>query len=111
MTEMNEIALHAKHKARPSTAVSTPPSAPPNTRARLTDTELSVTAFGRSSGGTISEMKLCLAGLSNTFTNPSDSASTYTSHISMTWVPVKMAKIAASTPDSVWVTYRIRRLL
>ncbi len=56
-------------------------------------------------------MKLCLAGLSNTFTKPSDSASTYTSHIWMTCVPVKMAKIAASTPESACVTYRIRRLL
>ena len=74
-TAANEIALHAKHSASPSTAASTPPTAAPNTRARFMDTELRVTAFGRSSGGTISEMKVCLAGLSKTFTKPSASAS------------------------------------
>ena len=36
----------------------------------------SITAFGRSSVGTISEMKLCRAGLSKTLTKPSASAST-----------------------------------
>jgi hypothetical protein len=74
------------------------------------DTELRVTAFGRSSGGTISEMKACRAGLSKTFTKPSASASRYTDHIWMTCIPVRIAKIAASPPDSACVAYRMRRL-
>ena len=56
-------------------AAITPPSAAPNTRAMFMATELSVTAFGRSSAGTISEMKLCRAGLSKTLTKPSATAS------------------------------------
>ena len=56
-------------------AASTPPSAAPKTRAMFIDTELSVTAFGRSSAVTISEMKPCRAGLSNTLTKPSARAS------------------------------------
>ena len=49
--------------------------AAPKTRAMFTATELSVTAFARSSGGTISEMNACRAGLSKTLTKPSAIAS------------------------------------
>src|SRR3984957_4246232 len=82
----------------PSTSTSTPPTAAPNTRARFMDTELRVTALARSSGGTISEMKLCLAGLSKTFTQPSESASRYTDHISMRCAPVRMGKTPGRDP-------------
>jgi hypothetical protein len=74
-TAANDSALQAKHKARPMTEAITPPSAAPKTRAMFIATELSVTAFGRSPAGTISEMKLCRAGLSNTLTKPSARAS------------------------------------
>ena len=103
-TAPNETALHAKHIASPSVATRIPPRAAPNTRARFIATELSVTAFARSSSGTISVMKLCLAGLSKTLTNPSASASTTTDQTWMTCVPVRTAKSAASRPDRVWVT-------
>ncbi len=56
-------------------AAITPPSAAPKTRAMFIATELRVTAFGRSSAVTISEMKACRAGLSNTLTKPSARAS------------------------------------
>ena len=75
-TAPNDTALRPKHSASPNAAATTPPSAAPNTRAMFIDTELSVTAFGRSSGGTSSEMKLCRAGLSKTLTKPSATAST-----------------------------------
>ena len=74
-TAPNDTALQAKHKARPMAAAMTPPSAAPKTRAMFIDTELSVTAFGRSCAVTISDMKLCRAGLSNTLTKPSARAS------------------------------------
>ena len=70
-TAPNDSALTVKHSARPIAAAITPPSAAPKTRAIFIDTELSVTAFGRSAAGTISEMKLCRAGLSKTLTKPS----------------------------------------
>ena len=47
-----------KHRASPMAAAITPPSAAPSTRAMFMATELRVTAFGRSSAETISEMKL-----------------------------------------------------
>ena len=53
----------------------TPPAAAPSTRARFMATELRVTALGRSCAVTISEMKLCRAGLSNTLTPPRARAS------------------------------------
>jgi hypothetical protein len=56
-------------------AAITPPSAAPKTRVMFMAIELSVTAFGRSSADTISEMKLCRAGLSKTLTKPSATAS------------------------------------
>ena len=74
-TAANDSALQAKHRARPMAAAITPPSAAPKTRAMFMATELSVTAFGRSSADTISEMKLCRAGLSKTLTKPSAMAS------------------------------------
>ena len=74
-TAANESALQVKHRASPMAAAITPPSAAPNTRAMFMATELSVTAFGRSSAETISEMKLCRAGLSKTLTKPSAMAS------------------------------------
>ena len=74
-TAANDSALQAKHRARPMAAAITPPSAAPKTRAMFMATELSVTAFGRSSADTISEMKLCRAGLSKTLTKPSATAS------------------------------------
>ncbi len=74
-TAANDNALQAKHRAKPRAAASTPPSAAPKTRAMFIDTELRVTAFDRSRAGTISEMKLCRAGLSNTLTKPSARAS------------------------------------
>ena len=74
-TAANESALQAKHRASPMAAASTPPRAAPNTRAMFMATELRVTAFGRSCAETISEMKLCRAGLSKTLTKPSAMAS------------------------------------
>ncbi len=67
--------MQAKHRASPMAAAITPPSAAPKTRAMFMATEFSVTAFGRSAGGTISEMKLCRAGLSKTVTKPRARAS------------------------------------
>ena len=67
-TAPNETALSAKHRARPI-AASTPPTAAPKTRAMFIATEFSVTALARFSGGTISEMNACRAGVSKTFTN------------------------------------------
>ena len=74
-TARNDTAFRAKHMASPSQATKTPPRAAPKTRAMLSDTEFKVTALEISSGGTSSAMKLCRAGLSNTLTQPSASAS------------------------------------
>jgi len=113
MTATNEIALHVKHSARPSTAASTPPTAAPNTRAMFSDTELRVTAFREVlRRDHLRDEASAWPGLSKTFTKPSDSAShVYQPQLDDVASRFRMAKTPASRPDSAWVTYRIRRLL
>ena len=64
-----------KQAATPKRRMSTPPMAGPITRAEFISTLLRLTALGSRSSPTISETKVCRAGLSNRFTNPRPAAS------------------------------------
>ncbi len=66
----------AKHDATPTAPITTPASAGPAIRARLTRLELSATAFGSSSRPTIWKVSDCLAGASSTRTDPMPAAIT-----------------------------------
>ena len=76
ITGMNVNALIRRLGPTPATAIIRPATAGPTSRAPLKLVELRPTAFGRSSGGTISEANAWRVGLSTAVTTPWRKAST-----------------------------------
>jgi hypothetical protein len=94
----------------PSVAITTAAMAGPITRVRLTSVEFSDTAFFSSSCPASSWMNDWRVGLSIEFTQPSRPASTKIIQSLTAPVTTRIARMSASIPEQVWVTYRILRL-
>lgn len=110
MTARYDPALTRKAGATPAVAMTAPAAAGPRRRPALNMALLSPTAFGTSSGPTISMTNDWRVGMSTICTMPSRKASRYTIHSSTLPAATSAHRVRASTAAAAWVTSRIRRL-
>ena len=99
-----------KHGPTPSSAITAPAAAGPRMRAVWITTELSATALTTRSGPTISNTKLCRAGLSTALIAPRANTSAYTIHSSTDPFTVRAHSAKAGSAISDCVTISKRRL-